>query len=428
MITQISLENFKIFTKAAFNLKQITIFIGPNGSGKSSIINALMLIQQIKNSNALPLEGENIKLDSAVDLYNIPNRLMTIGLMGKDERERRILARKNKDIKNIERTLFSIKASFINNNLTNLISDIRSNNINLKGEIKNGVRSSSEIQIGWRGGKILVQPELNIYSPYSVTGHTGNLSESDLQRGINYVSRLAHSIENVMEKIQFIPANRGFSAPSYPIGVQPIDHFNITKPAYEYERDLATTLAYRRDELEKTISEWTSEITGIKIRAPLSTGTMVQIKAKRANKTNSKDIKIAYEGFGSNQLLFILLPLAQSKKRSILVIEEPELHLHPKAQAILTQRLLTESKSREMQLILTTHSEHVISSVLTNIAERTFTPEQIAIYYLNRRGQQVSRKLLDIDTSGRAKGGLPGFFEANIEEAERHLKALEKQQ
>ena len=228
----------------------------------------------------------------------------------------------------------------------------------------------------------------------------------------------------IINSLEFIPSNRGFSSPGYPLDSQALDHFQITKQMYDYERDMATTIAYKRDELENTISKWMSEITGIRIKAPLSAGQVVQIIARQAKVKNSKEIKIAYEGFGSNQLLFILIPLAQSKDNSILVIDEPELHLHPKAQASLTRRLLQECKEHGKQIILTTHSEHIIASVLTAVAENMFTPDDVAIHYLRRIGGTANNKQLEIDSQGRVKGGLPGFFEANIEEAERHIRAF----
>lgn len=426
MITKITLENFKIFTKARFDTKQITIFIGPNGSGKSTVVNALMLMQQLKHNQTLQLSGENIKIDTVDDILNIPNKPMAIGLEGLEKIERKTVSKQLKRVRKMEEVNFSIQAEFLGINLMNLKSYIYSEKFYLESEFKNRNRISTEQVVELENGRLLVQPNLDIYTPFIVIGSSGIVNENVTRQRTEYLNYISRAPERVIDSLEFIPANRGFSLPGYPIDDRAIDHFQITKQAYDYEKDMATTIAYRRDDLEGRISEWMGEITGIRIKAPLSTGRLVQISAKQAKNRKSKDIKIAYEGFGSNQLLFILIPLAQTKDNSILVIEEPELHLHPKAQAALTRRLLKECGEHSKQLILTTHSEHIIASILTEIADGTLTPDSVAIYYTSRRGQTASKKLLSIDNQGRVKGGLPGFFEANIEEAERHLKALER--
>ena len=420
MITKITLENFKIFTKARFDTEQITIFTGPNGSGKSTIINALMVIQQLKHGQALSLNGDNMKIDSVDDTLNTPDSLMHIGLEGIEKTTLKNPIEKT----SIREIYFSVKAGFSGINLVDLENDIYTEDVILEGEFRNKKRISGEQSIRYGSGNLMVQPQFEVYTPFTVAASSG-LNETMINRGTKYLNNITGTIQRVIDNIEFIPANRGFSLPGYPIDDKAIDPFQITKPSWEYERDMATTLAYRRDDLENIISNWMKEITGIKISAPLGIEKLVQIMAKQAKIPKSKAIKIAYEGFGSNQLLFILIPLAQSKDNSTLVVEEPEEHLHPKAQASLTRRLLQESKEHNKQLILTTHSEHIIASVLTGIAEKVFSSRDVAIYYLNRRGQTTTKKRLRIDNRGRVEGGLPGFFDANIQEAERHLRALE---
>jgi hypothetical protein len=50
----------------------------------------------------------------------------------------------------------------------------------------------------------------------------------------------------------------------------------------------------------------------------------------------------------------------------------------------------------------------------------------VVIYFLKRRGENAYANALKIDSKGRVQGGLPGFFDASIEEIERHIKALER--
>ncbi len=422
MLTSIALENFKIFSNVEVQPNQITVLTGPNGSGKSTIIQALMLLKQTTTSHPLVLAGPYINMGSAIDIAHSPGKLINIGFSGEEVVKNQNFLDKGRS----EEVFFSVKAGFSGHNLMNLQNQLFLERGLIESEWRNRKQVSSEGSVSWGNGRILIQPQLDFYRPFSVSGSSGISTAEEIARGSAYASYMCAAPQRMFESIEFIPSNRGFSLPEYTLGDNLIDHFEITKPMHDYERDMATTMAYRRDELEEKVSAWMSEITGIRVKFPVRKGRQVHILARRTKVKEPKDIKIAFEGFGSNQLLFILIPLAQSLDNSILLMEEPELHLHPKAQASLTNILLRECKEHSKQIILTTHSEHIIASILTGVADNMISTDDVAIYYLNRRGSSANAKLLKIDSQGRVKGGLPGFFDANIEAAERHLKALER--
>src|SRR5438309_1513770 len=75
-----------------------------------------------------------------------------------------------------------------------------------------------------------------------------------------------------------------------------------------------------------SISEWEHEILGVGVDTKLQPGPVIYVK------NPDEDTDFVNEGFGSNQLLFVLERIANTPKASIIGIEEPEIHLHPKAQ------------------------------------------------------------------------------------------------
>lgn len=424
MLTRIALGNFKIFSNVEVEPKQITVLTGPNGSGKSTIIQALMLLKQTQDVPVLALAGPYINMGSAIDIAHSPDKLINIRFSGAE-------VVKNQEFLDdgcSEEVSFEIEAGFSGDQLMNLrsVMFLGEKLGYIEGGFRDKIRVGGQEEVLWEKGRIFLESQLNLYQPFRTTNSSGISTARENERGLKYTGYMCAAPKRMFDSMEFIPSNRGFSLPEYSLGDEPINHFETTKPMYDYERDMATTMAYRRDELEERISHWMSEITGVIVRSPVRQKRQVQISAMRARVKEPKDIRIAFEGFGSNQLLFILIPLAQSEDNSILVMEEPELHLHPKAQASLTNRLLRECKEHGKQIILTTHSEHIIASVLTGVAENMISTDDVAIYYLNRRGSSANAKLLKIDSQGRVKGGLPGFFDANIEEAERHIKALER--
>src|SRR5262249_35557354 len=103
-----------------------------------------------------------------------------------------------------------------------------------------------------------------------------------------------------------------------------------------------------------------------------------------------------------------------------------ELNLHPRAIAKLADLLVEESTRSDKQLMLTTHSEHLLLGLLNNVAEGNLAASDLVVLYtsLTENGAKVER--VPITDDGMAGGGLPGFFDATLEAQRRHLEALSR--
>lgn len=99
------------------------------------------------------------------------------------------------------------------------------------------------------------------------------------------------------------------------------------------------------------------------------------------------------------------------------MIEEPETNLHPKAQHDLAEVFVNTVTDEGKQLIITTHSEHLLLGILHQVREKKLNLKDLTIYYLqkNEKGETIAQEL-EVDEHGRVKGGLPGFFEEDVEE------------
>jgi predicted ATPase len=131
-------------------------------------------------------------------------------------------------------------------------------------------------------------------------------------------------------------------------------------------------------------------------------------------------------GFGASQLLPALVEILYAPRGSTIIMEQPEIHLHPAAQAVLGD-LFLEAAGEGKQLIVETHSEHLVSRVLRRIAEGAMAPGLVALYYCEatERGTQVRR--IPLDEFGRFGEGLPsGFFDQGYTESIAHVEAVAK--
>jgi predicted ATPase len=132
------------------------------------------------------------------------------------------------------------------------------------------------------------------------------------------------------------------------------------------------------------------------------------------------------EGTGASQLPFILLPIALCPFGETMMISEPEAHLHPCAQSELARLFIRISSSEKKQLLVETHSEHILNTLLHAVAKGDLEKEDLAIYYFEQQDGTASVRRLVIDGYGRVEGGLPGFFDQSLTELTEYLETLKK--
>jgi len=135
---------------------------------------------------------------------------------------------------------------------------------------------------------------------------------------------------------------------------------------------------------------------------------------KRTNTSlSAKDL-----GFGISQILPVILTCLD-KKKSLILIEQPELHIHPKLQLEIAELFVHSIKSREQrQLIIETHSENLILRIQKKIREGQLSSDQVSIIFVgseNETGSWV--KHIPILPSGELAEEWPGgFFTERIDE------------
>ena len=92
------------------------------------------------------------------------------------------------------------------------------------------------------------------------------------------------------------------------------------------------------------------------------------------------EVRLMDVGFGVSQVLPVLILCYYVPKGSILVLEQPEAHLHPKVQSDLADVLIDVVKKRNLQIILESHSEHLLHRLTRRIAEGEISANDMALY------------------------------------------------
>lgn len=118
-------------------------------------------------------------------------------------------------------------------------------------------------------------------------------------------------------------------------------------------------------------------------------------------------------GFGVSQILPVIVLLFSVPEESIVLIEQPEIHLHPGAQAALADLFLYAAEKRNLQLIIESHSEHLLRRLQRRIAEREHelaNPEHIKMYFCDTGQNGSTIETVKIDRFGQISNWPENFF------------------
>jgi len=132
---------------------------------------------------------------------------------------------------------------------------------------------------------------------------------------------------------------------------------------------------------------------------------------------------IVNEGTGPNQVILLLSIILGVPNGSIIAIDEPEIHLHPNAQSKLAKIIMRISREENKQIIFSTHSEHMLYPFLAAVSDKKIKPNEVSICYFDQNENGSPRvERLEINEHGQLKGGLKGFWDADIEAFSEFLR------
>ena len=122
------------------------------------------------------------------------------------------------------------------------------------------------------------------------------------------------------------------------------------------------------------------------------------------------EVRLTDVGFGVSQVLPVLILCYYAPEGSILILEQPEAHLHPKAQTELADVLIDVVVNRNVQIILESHSEYLLSRLQRRIAEKEIASVDTALYFceINDGTSEIER--LDVDEYGNIRNWPQDFF------------------
>jgi len=442
MITKLYLENFRAFEKLNIPLTKINCFFGPNNSGKSAILSAINILSQTLDSHdrdvPLLLNGKFEDLGTYWDAVfkNNENQNIKIGLefleYMKQHTDESLSARLDVEFHyRKQRREVVINGIEINSPPSQLLLKTR---VSLRSNLQLIEYVSPKypnIRLGRSSSGILVTNHfIPQFSPtfsrrYLFPPHRRGTKNFDDYMSLEWdLYRISRIISDHLSSLEFIgpfrsrPQRTYFFSGEAPSSVGASGEKCIDILASDQSRRKG-----KRKNIAQLVSNWLRQ-SGLAKSIYVFPFTDRHFEIYIDHIHTGEEVNIADAGFGISQILPILVAGYFIPSNSTFIIEEPEIHLHPKAQSEIGTFLYDVSK-RDIQIFVETHSEHLLLRLQSHIAAGDLSPNDVNIFYIysEEKGRRKIYKLIPIGKYGYFKEEWPqGFFPERIKEAENIAK------
>ncbi len=163
--------------------------------------------------------------------------------------------------------------------------------------------------------------------------------------------------------------------------------------------------------LEVYVADWLRRlglISNFSVHEVAEGSNLYQVRVRRTE--SSSEVLLTDVGFGVSQILPIIVLLFYAPVSSVVVLEQPEIHLHPAVQAGLADVIIDAVEKRGVQVLLESHSEHLLQRLQRRVAEEKVANTDVALYFSDFEGDQSALTTLELDLFGNIRNWPPSFF------------------
>jgi predicted ATPase len=383
MIKEVSIKNFKCFkNEEKFHFSRLNLLTGINGRGKSSVLQSLLLISQTfikrRTPQQLVLNGEWVELGTFDDIKNDSSHEKII-----------LFQFKTDDSDDQNNVCFKYTESKENERIANIVS-----------LIVNDEEKYTEMAA-----------TTNITDDNSNTqqqSQNKNLLPLDSVKLVSQFHRFYYIAADRLGPVEYVKKND--NPESLKVGIKGENLVNFL--AYNEERQVEGGLCRNGEKtLKGQIVEWLGYILD---------GANVEIKGREEkeisilrfllnSQQNGRFYKPANVGFGYSYILPIIATGLIAKSGDIFIVENPEAHLHPRAQSRVTE-FFAHLAANGVQIFIESHSEHILNGLRINALNPkiNISNEDVSIYYFD---EEFKPERLMFEEKGRISNWPNGFFD-----------------
>lgn len=445
----ISIQQFKSITAVdGFSFDGLTLLAGANSSGKSSIIQALLLLKQTLEASSdevVALQGEYVNARDLSELIQNNSKKRTTISISWDVKEidrfaDTMVLTKYSSFQYAEKlsmtlTLKSVESvvvvtdfmlSFDKQQETESIAvhynsksrryDLTSNLPNLNRNISNNAGKNGKIEV--KGCKI---DFLNFF-PIFVSSDDEELKEAEFT--LLLMKDMRSFFVSYLKNIYYIGPNR----------VSPeLDRFYTSDTLSDRVDSTGSNTRYILAEQKKRLvgngtlaDEVNRWIKKLGLADGVSANKDSETKHYRTSVSMNGKLKVdlCNTGFGNSQILPILVQGLLAPEGSLIIIEDPEVHMHPAVQSAMADFFIAMAKEGK-NIIIETHSDHIVTRIRRRVIENPAVKDMIHICYVENSYGHSEYLTLEMDdqASFLRYPELPkGFMDAQDEDFREIMK------
>lgn len=376
MIQFVDIKNFKSIKKKRFALRHLNVLLGLNGMGKSSFIQMLLLLRQSYLREKLVLNGIYTRIGNSRDaLYQY----------AKDES-------------------LAVELAF-----------------------SDGPRAQMAFAFKAEADIFLLSEQVHFEEDFF-------RQSLWLDHAFQYLNASRQEPKSIQDKSytnvvsRFNLGNFGEFAAHYleVHGSGEVGFENLIHPK-SYLRDETTGKEIVNKTLLHQVNLWLGEISpGVRVRVTAiqnSENIQLEYEFVQPNVGTTNRFKPANVGFGISYVLPVVVTLLSARPGDLLIIENPESHIHPRGQAELG-KLVALTAMNEVQIVVETHSDHFVNGVRVAVKEGKIARENAVLFYFEKtvtESEQFS-KITDIEID--QNGELSQYPENMLDEWSNQLFKL----
>lgn len=430
MIKNLSVSNFKAWQSLDINLANITGLFGTNSSGKSSILQFLMMLKQTKEATDRALVLDLGDRKSYVNLGSFDDVVfghkasqmewsLTWSLL-KNLRE-------SDPMKSSRSILFDLSEMFIHSKV------IKSRPGYETESLSYGYVDSDDDTIEYSLAKEDDTYSLSTSGDYSFVRNPGRVwnlpgpiksygfpdQVQTYFKNTAFLSRFVAEYEQLMDRIYYLGPLREHPQREYTwAGARPIDvgmrgekvvDAILAALSHGELRNFSKKGHYHA--FDSFVAIWLKQlglIHDFRVEEIAKGSGLYRVKVQKAK--SSSQVYITDVGFGVSQVLPVIVLLFYVPKNSIVLLEQPEIHLHPAVQSSLADLIISAVQTRNIQVILESHSEHLLRRLQLRVAEGAICNNDLALFFCESGEGSSTANPLAVDEYGQISNWPHDFF------------------
>ena len=415
MLNRLKLENFKAWREADLTLGKVTAFFGTNSAGKSSLLHLLLLLKQTRNATdrGIVLDfggpGHMVNLGTFEDVVHQHDKgqaiswLLEWGLPKTLKIENPL--EPSTDLPFAGDSLQTrCEVGFRNKRLWSRELAYRFADVDFRLQPK--ARSKQDFTLVTDPPDFwFVRKQGRAWPlPQPVKTHLFPSQAKSYFQNADFLGEFELAYENLMDSIYYLGPLREYPRREY--------HWAGSSPAdvgQRGERTIDAILAAtarketwslgprrRRKSFQEMMAHWLYElglIYDFRLEE-IARGTNLY-RAMVETSSSSVATSLTDVGFGVSQVLPVLVLLYYVPEGSTVLMEQPEIHLHPAVQSDLADLMLNVADVRNVQIVVESHSEHLMRRLQRRVAEQQASSEDVKLYFVSsKRGRAQASDLL----------------------------------